>query len=61
MKKIRTSIKYATTPFWALTIALFLTVFVAVPQATAKEPIVRRANIAPAGLRATSGCLPAAQ
>jgi len=40
MKKIRTSIKYAAAPFWALTIALVLTAFFAVPQATAKGPIV---------------------
>ena len=40
MKKITTSIKYASAPFWALTIVLFLTAFVAIPQATAKEPIV---------------------
>lgn len=40
MKKIKMIIKYVTIPFWALTIALFLTAFVAVPQATAKDPIV---------------------
>ena len=40
MKKIKTIIKYTTVFFWTLTIALFLTAFVAVPQATAKDPIV---------------------
>jgi len=40
MKKIKTIIKYATAFFLALTIALVLTAFFAVPQATAKGPIV---------------------